>query len=290
MIYINNGNIYALGHSFNTGFIRTIENNTGYLPVRICNDILLMSDGRLYRLYCGYGSTTLKLLRLGTKQKRKDYTVDSINFTDEFAEINSSGECYEIYRNTLQKIQIVANNCRNIYMIHKYEFIDSWDCYYYVNINNELIFFDPRYKSVQHLDDNVNSIFYFNSNDHLRYIIYEKNNIIIYSEIINLKKLVNNYTIDYIGQSIIKASGKFILDAHNNLYALIMVDKKFVTRKISDNVIDFCCDTFYVYITDTLNMIYRIDKHIYDKIYIDTGYFTKLFSNTKSANNIYKNP
>jgi hypothetical protein len=289
MIYINNNNIYTTYVSFNTNIIGAIENNTGYLPVRVCKDILLMSDSRLYRLYCGYESSTLKLLTLKIK-RGDDYVVDYVDFTDKFVKINSSGEYYEIYGNILRKIQVVANNCRNIHAVYKYKMVDSCHChcYYYVSINNELIFFDSYNKSEQHLDDNVNSILYFNSKNYSGCIIYVKNNIIICSNISNFTQLTDHYVIDYVGQLIIKSSDDFILDSHGDLYQLISDGTKFILKKISSAVVDFYCDVLRTYIIDTESKIYCIDKYNYSKNYIDVGHLAKLFSNTKSANNTYK--
>jgi hypothetical protein len=79
-----------------------------------------------------------------------------------------------------------------------------------------------------------------------------------------------------------------VLDSHNNLYKLIMDCDEFVLRKISCDVVDFYCDIIYVYTIDTKNKIHRIDKYGYNKKYICDGHFGKPFSNTKSANNTYK--
>lgn len=277
MLYINDNNIYATS-SYRVS--QCVSSNTEYLPVCTYNDILLLSDGRLYEMT--YDDKLSVLLF----SKQDDYVVDSADFTDRFAKINS--EYYEMRMRRLMKIPVIANNSHNIkkigYEHHKYK-------YYYVNINNELAVFDALHKSAQCkiLDDNVSLILILchnSQNNHC--IIYVKNNIIIYSDISNFTQLSNHYVIDYFGRSIIKSSDGLILDSHNDLYQLVRDDKKFILKKISDNVINFQCDSFHAYITDTESEIYRIGRYTYNRKYIGVGHFGKTFSNTKSANNTYK--
>jgi hypothetical protein len=280
MIYINEGNIFKYHDSFCTR--KQIVNDTGYLPLRTYNDTLLLSDGRLYKI-----SFDNKLLALDLGQEN-DYVVISADFTDTFAKINSPGEYYEISGRWLSKIPVIANNSHNIKK-KIFIFNDNY-YYYYVNVNNELVVFDALHKSEQNkiLDNDVSLILYHNYQSDNHCIIYMKNNIIIYSRISNFMQLTNHYVIDYDCQPIIKSSGDFLLDSDNDLYRLISDGTKFSLTKISDNVIDFFCDTSCVYITDTKSKIYRIDKSNYRK-YIDVGHFGKpLLSRTKSANNTYK--
>jgi hypothetical protein len=278
MIYINEGNIFKYHNSFCTR--KQIVNDTGYLPLRVYNDILLLSDRRLYMISIGDNLLVLD------SSRGHDYIVDSANFTDTFAKINS--EYYEMFGIWLSKIPVIANNSHNIV---KEVCINYYYYYwYYINVNNELVVFNALGESVQNkvLDNDVSLILYHNYKSDGHCIIYAKNNTIIYSKISNFTRLTSDYAIDYIGQLIIKSSGDFLLDSDNNLYQFIIDNKKFILKKISGYVIDFCCDTSYVYITDTEDKIYRIDKYIHDKIYISNGHFGKPFSNTKSANNRYK--
>jgi hypothetical protein len=103
------------------------------------------------------------------------------------------------------------------------EGLDKSGCrrYYYVN---KLMFFDihNQNESPIILDNNINSIIYYE-----------------YGHIIHSARFLNNYIADYIGQSIIKTSRKYILDSHNNLYILIRVDKKFVTKKSQKELLMF---------------------------------------------------
>lgn len=279
MIYINEDNIIISCDAFYTH--KHVVNNTGYLPLHVHGNTLLLSDRRLYKIHDD------KLSILYLKQKNYyaiDYVIDSADFTDKFAKINS--EHYDIYGIWLLKNPAIANNSYNIKRIlcEHYEYK-----YYYVNVNNELAVFGELHKSEKHtiLDNNVSSILYRNyqSDDHC--IIYMKNNAIIYSRISNFTQLTDHYVIDYVGQSIIKSSDDFLLDSRNDLYQFIKDNKKVITKKISDSVVDFYCDSTCTYITDTENRIYCIDKNNYSRKYIGVGHFGRSLRNTKSANNTY---
>lgn len=277
MIYINNNNIYKKYESCSCIKSETIINDTEYLPLRAYNNVLLMSDGKLYIF------TNDRKLFLIKMNQGYDYVVDDPNnFTNLFVKINS--KYYEIYEKMLYEIPVIANNCDNIYITYT----NNSHYYYYVNINNELMFLDTCNQSKLSiiLDDDVNSILYVSSRD--KHIIYVKNDIIIYSKIINLTQLTNSYAIDYIGGPIIKASGEFILDSYNNLYTLTCVNGKYDTKKISERAIDFYHGFCYVHITKTENKIYSISTFDYNENYIDIGHFGKKYSNTKSANNVHK--
>lgn len=67
-----------------------------------------------------------------------------------------------------------------------------------------------------------------------------------------------------------------------------MADKKFVIKKVLDNVVNFFCDAIYVYIIDKESKIHCVSKYDYSRKYIGVGHFGKPSSNTKSANNTIK--
>lgn len=274
MIYIYHDNIFVRCNKYHT--IIDVPNNTGYLPLRAHNNILLMSDGKLYTV-----SRNNKLSVLSSKQR--DETTE---FNDSFAKINS--EYYEICEPSLLKIPIVANSLHNIKKVWNKNGFYSDDYYYfYVNIHNELISFYMRHEIERHvfLDNDVSLILSYNFGS--KCIIYVKGGMIVCSYIYNFTYMTYSYIVDYEGSSIIKSSCSFMLDSHNNLYALIMDNVKFVTKKISSDVIDFYCDANYAYITDASNMIYCIDKKDYNSKYIDVGHFEKTLVYNKSAKNVY---
>lgn len=277
MIYINGDNIFAC--HFSSYASEHIDNDTGYLPLRVHNDTLLLSDGRLYKITCDNILSVLKI------NQSYDYVVDSADFTDKFAKINS--EYYKIDEMSLCKIPIIANNSHNIGRIECEH--DEYYYYYYVNVNNELVFFDEFHKSEQYkiLDSDVNLIFvkcYYEK----YYVIYTKNNTIIYFNINNFTQLTDSHIVKSTNKFIIKLSNDFLLDSRNDLYQLISDNKKLVLEKISDGVIDLYYDSSYVHFTDTESRIYRINRYCNSKKYIGVGNFGKPCSNTKSANNIYK--
>jgi hypothetical protein len=199
MIYINDNNIYFYMHNI----ITCVPNDTDYLPVCTYNNILLMSNGQLYTIARDYTLSVLKL------KQEDNYVVYPTDFTDEFAKINSPGEYYGVCETFLSfwKIPIVANNSHNIKRV-LYEYNGrNYFCYYYVNVNNELVVFDTLHESSQHkiLDNNVNLILYNSWSGDC--IIYEKNETIVFSNISNFMHLTDHYIIDYDGQSIIKSLG-----------------------------------------------------------------------------------
>jgi hypothetical protein len=277
MIYINDNNIFVRCNESCT--VSNIPNDTGYLPLRAYNNILLMSDGKLYVITCDNKLVVLKLNQVD------DYVVDPTDFTDKFVKINS--KYYEIYLTSLWKIPVIANNSHNIKRILcVHPCLDYY--YYYVNIKNELIVSSTPNQYII-LDDNVSSILYFHTYARVIYIVYMKNNEMIYSTINNFTQLINSYIIDYTGPSIIKSSDVFLLDSHDNLYELIIMGYlKCVIKKISSDIVDFYCDEYYAYIINTKNKICYISKCNYNRIYIDAGHFGKSSCNTKSANNINK--
>lgn len=101
-------------------------------------------------------------------------------------------------------------------------------------------------------------------------------------------QLTDNYIIDYDGPSIIKSLDFFVLDSCNDLYVLTRGWDKFVSKKISCDVIDFCCDAYIIYAVNTKNKIQSISKHNCSKGCARDGNFDKTLRNTKSANNTYK--
>jgi hypothetical protein len=280
MIYINHNNIYMLCNKSHA--IIDIPNDTEHSPLCTYNNILLMSDGKLYTV-----SRNNKLLVVSLKES--DCATD---FTNSFAKINS--EYYEICETSLLNIPFTANNVRNIIKICHRNILGNNYYYYHVNNNNILNVYDVRnsYGSCVTsrytiLDCCVSLILHCDGNC----IIYMKKNKIVYSRIRNFTQLpdrTNRHVIYYTGQPITKSSDSFILDSHNNLYALVMNDEKFDLKKISDGVIDFYCDKIYVYITDAMNMIYCINKCDYSSKYIGAGHFGKALIYNKSANNSRK--
>jgi hypothetical protein len=113
------------------------------------------------------------------------------------------------------------------------------------------------------LDNDVSLILYFDC--HGKYIIYKKNNTIIYSNIKNFKQLTDSYVINYVGQHVIQSLCNFVLDSHNDLYELIVVYGGCIVKKISINIVNFFCDAIYVYTIDTESKIHCIGKYDYNK-------------------------
>lgn len=282
MIYINNTNIFMRCNT--TGTISHVSNNTGYFPLRVYDNILLMSDGKLYTIIC---NNELSILKIDSESD--DYMVDSTDFTDKFVKINSK---YYIICSSLLllyaiPVPVIANNSHNIKRLF-HNNLKYYRCYYYVNIDNKLVFFGAPNILNQYiiLDDDVSSILYLHTDG--MYIIYVKNDTIIYSGINDFTQLIDSYVIDYIGQSIIKSTDMFFLDSHNNLYELIIVNgSKCVIKKILSDIVDFYCSKFYICIIDTEGKIHHINKNNYSKLYIGVGHFGKSLRNIKSANNIY---
>lgn len=289
MIYISSDNkIMICDYTKSSEII----NDTGYIPICVYSNIILMSDHKLYvvtysdivlHMLGGYKITKIVLM------SGEDYYVEPDNFTNKFVKINS--ECYKICDKTtsLIKLSIVSKRPHDIIESR----VDNM-VYNYVDINNNLIFFDEKKNLFKILDSNVDLIFYGVGLQCTR-IIYKKiNDTIVYS-LYNSDILIHTNIINYEGQPIIKTIDLFSLDSGGVLhqflpgegYEYTITDISFRINYTISTIADFNIFFNRICVSDHNKCIYNTDNSSLK--HIDNGYFRKVPSNTKSASNIYTN-
>lgn len=272
MIYITSDNkIMRCGIIDKTNWI-VITNNTGYMPLCIYCNIVLMSNYKLYVVTYKFDEL-IELVMVNGEDYRVDDSADnySDSFTDKYARINS--EFYEIKNTRLHKISIIAANSSEIikcYTRNKTNF-------YYVSTNNKLIIYNKKDNSHITLDENVDSIFFVGKSctcDTL--IIYKRANTYLCS-VVDEYELSSTYVIDVIKSTIIKKVNRYMLDSDNNLFIFTydIYKKKYRIRKASD-VIDI--NIFYGHA-----YIIKEDQQILGSHTDNDCYLKKKIFNTKSA-------
>lgn len=281
MIYIDHNDKIMV--NYNSTRLKEITNDTGFLPLCVYYNVVLLSNYKLYRVNHLYG--TLRLIQMETG---KDYVlVDADNFTDKFAQINS--EYYQIVVTSLCKITIPAKNSRNILI--------SGDLYFYCDINNNLLCCSRWY--VDHASDNKSSLIDDNcdmllrcchcNTDSKHHICYSKANKIICRKLIasvssivtEIEIEIETYDVDYDGSTIIKIIDDTLLNSDGVLLSLklyYVTDRcKFcITTKIL-NVYDFNIIGNTLIYSKNVNQIYNVKK------FIDSGCFKKVRTRVKSA-------
>jgi hypothetical protein len=281
MAFINNNNeiitAYLYPQSNNT---ICVINDTNFLPLSVYRNIILMSDGMLYIIINkGYGRCILEVLEMNTN-KLEQYAGKVSDFTDRFVKINK--RCYELQLHTrkLCKIPIVAKNSNNVANSFK-----SYDIYYYVTINNELMCLDKSNNLQKNLDDNVDTILLHHVASHNRNcIIYKKNDMITCSEYYYCR-VINSYVIDYDGSPIIKTLDYFVLDSDGNLHKFVSNGHLFVIKKVLGNVVDFNISNEILHVLKTDYQMYQIDCHNYSVSHVrEAGSFFRKIICNKSAN------
>lgn len=274
MIYIDPDNKIIVKYLF--GERQEVINNTGYLPLCVRDNIILMSDGELYSVpYSNY-----KLSKINFGHNCHCYVVESADFTDRFVKIDF--EYYEIFNKScklqMRKIPIVAKNCHNIIKIWTNKYI-------YVDIDNKLVFFYNSFESCVVLDYDVDSIHYHCCDyDSIKIVYTKKNKIICCEYKYSHPTQTYTYDVDYNGSTIIKSSDWFALDSDNKLYRSEFVQNKYTITKILDCVVDFVLCDFTLYISDSEHKIYEFNSKCNN--YICDGHFGKKMCNVKSAKKI----
>jgi hypothetical protein len=134
-----------------------VINDTNYLPLRICCNIVLLSDNKLYMMIVeNRAQANFVLVELAIETEC-DYTVDSADFTENFAKINS--EYYEINHEHkfLHKLLIIVKTSQNIIKMYNTQ---SKTCdYCYISTNNKLMLFNDHDQNHILLDDNSDAFF-----------------------------------------------------------------------------------------------------------------------------------
>jgi hypothetical protein len=281
MVYIKDNHIIEFDRSSNK-FVSI--SHAKYYPLCVYSDIILMSDSRLYVCYehAPHSYYLLCKLKIGGSS---DYVVTDADFTDEFVKIKS--DYYKIDSKLLVKIPIIAKNSSNI--------VKSYDDYYYVNMDDQLVQFKCKHSSHTILDSCVESLFLCRRHCETIHIVYKKLNKIISSVYSNkYLALLHTSVIDCDNFSVIKYQDLYLLGSNDNLYKLILsyndcrCKLKSIVCEISD---------FNIYITDLFilsantNVMHRTKTYDFNvKKYVDDDHchFRKKLCNVKSAKN-YEN-
>jgi hypothetical protein len=266
-----------------------ITNGTEFIPLRICSNIIMLSN---YKLYTIKNHALCEIML----ENCSDYIIDSCDFTDKFAKINSEYYVIDIVPehisltspSLLRKIPdlILAKNSANITItIHKEIY------YHYVDTNNNLILV-KKSATKQNCVSDVNEITILDSNISLLLncnvdvyginIIYIKSNT-IFCSIYSDTTLLQTYTIDWNNVSIKKNMHKFLLGSDDKLYQFICANSKYKLYVVATNVYDFNChcvrelyaickngDIYYKHISQVLNTRYSYNSanyHFSAKIY-----------------------
>lgn len=264
-----------------------INNNTGYLPLCIRGNVILLSDHKLYT------HTTDILIEIKIESGDNYMITNCDGFTDGFAIINF--EYYEIYHNLLKKMTIIPKNI--FCVISAYMKVDVYTYprhfYYYIDTDNKLhkkcADQYQKYSDDAVEDSDVDILLLHYNDGPCYYLIYVKNNRVICREY-RLSKFHHQCMINYNGGIIKKILGKYLLDVDNKLFVF-----NFTKIKYEINI-QYICEAldFNVYfgrliILDTNNKLCLInntlDEFSCTKIDID-GYFKKRITNTKSAANV----
>lgn len=284
MYYINADN-KIMTYKF-AGSIEII-NNTGYEPLCCRGNIILMTNDKLYCVVnCLHRN--IKVLKIITAPV-DDYVCNSDDFTDSFVKINSPEEYYEIRGTVLKKIPIIAKNSHNIISVRYHN--SSNTGYYYIAMDNNLMYYNQSDGVCKILDNNVDSILLYKKKYYQgNYIIYYKNNTVICSECCDAQQIVSSHAIDYSGSSVIKTFDNLVLDSDGCLYKFIFdTSVSAVIKKISSDVKNFNQWEFILLVTDSENNMYEIN---YQGEVIgnvgDNCYFERRRCNIKSANKTYK--
>jgi hypothetical protein len=278
MYYITHDNKIMAWHSIGTDI--EVINNTGYLPLCMKGDIVLMSNNKLYviKMFERY-----KLCELTIKMK--SCVLNNDDFNTRFVIINL--KCYEINAElSLTKINnnITLNNHINIIELYG-------GPYLYCDASNNLILFDKwKNQSPVILDNQVDTILFctWNGRSCTINIIYKKLNTIICSSYSRLT-LIDTYTINYEGSHIVKILDIGIfLDTDKDVYMVTFVDNKYILEKMGSDVIDINSYNMNLYIIDTEHRLYYAGSR-HHKNYVKTHianncYFTKTRRSIKSAN------
>jgi hypothetical protein len=227
MVYITADNEIMTCGAYDVKVPTQIINNTGYFPISVYANVILLSDYKLYAI------VKLKLVEI-IMDYGIDYVVDSDNFTDKFAMINS--ECYQIYykygliQPYLQKISVEAKKAQNIISV-----ISRYIYYYYcVNTDNKLIV--KMYSCIRslhnvvYLDKDVDLLLQVCLSETHLTVIYKKNNDIICSSYDD-HILVGTYVITRINSTIIKTLHNFLLDSDANIYEIVFEDNRYSLKK-----------------------------------------------------------
>jgi hypothetical protein len=256
--------------------IKEISNNTGYLPLYVYINVVLMTDYKLYVVLSG--SNTLSKIKMSL-----DYVIDLTDFTNAFVKINS--EVCEIFGTTLHKIPVTPKNSHNICSLA----CACFNVYCYVDVDGKLIIFNKYNHYHKIADNDVDNILYCEQYFNVVIIIYEKNNKIIcykHSDNDNILAITRSHIINYDGSLIIKTLGDYVLDSDNTIYEIsITCGACTITKKLS-NIIDFTVVDSILYILNSEREIYQVDIPDYNMTYIcDNSYFKKRTNNTKSAAN-----
>jgi hypothetical protein len=284
MIYISSNDKIMMKNCHDKPIIE-IVNNTGYLPLHILSNIILMDN---YKLYTVLREIGYKLFELNMTDNT-DYIVDQCDFNEEFVKMNSSGDYYQIVDKSLHKIPVIAKNSSSIANV-KFEIHDY---IVYINLDNSLILFDRNTTCSIFLDINVNSlIFYKNDRYSINIICKKDNQIICYVFGYDNHTNFDTYVVTYNSSAIKKKLGEFVL-AKDTIYRF--AENRY-TRRISPIPLikanDFNVHNGELIILNDMNEIISVRLAsgfyvLYDAIYIDTnGWFKKKVHGVKSAANI----
>jgi hypothetical protein len=268
MIYIDANDKIIKVDNYCEKSSKIVNNNDdpGFLPLACLSNIILMSNYKLYKVI----DTSLHKIGI------------SDDFTDKF--IRCNGDFYEIVAKELFAIPIVAKN--------SYCIVEGFLGYYYVNLDNKLMFYDQLEETHTFLDDDVDVILFSDYIDKHTCVTYKKNNTIIYSTYNNNAAMINSNIIDYSGFPIVKTLHYFALDSDGNLYKFIPDLDVLVIKKVLSDVVDFNTGSIHsyseaLYIIKSDHKMYNVNINDFRIEYIYYGcYFTKKKYNVKSANNV----
>lgn len=274
MIYISADNKVMMKNY--CGYTEIIYDDK-HIPLCVCANIILMSDGYLYRV-CYDQLMNCKLFKIKLETGEK-YLCEFDNFTSEFAKINS--KYYEINGMILSEIPIIAKNSHNIMKT------DNNMLYYYISTDDELILFNSNNKSRIIFDYGVNFLLLCRDYDGNKVnVIYEKNSTIICS-VYDDVQLVKTYVVEHDKLRITKILKKFALDSNNNIHMLKFIDSRYHMFKNLNNIIDFNYCGNILCIVDSEQTIREFNIHTHTLKYVnDNGYFKKIITKAKSANKL----
>jgi hypothetical protein len=217
MIYIVNDDIVVNFGQYRESIY--VDNDTGYYPLCIRSDAILMSNNKLYIVN---NWPRYKLFEIKLKSK-EDYSVYPDDFTCVYVKIE-----LEYY-----KICVVAYNYS--YMDKIPIIVKSPSCitgnildggYYYVGSDNKLTSLKSKNNLATVLDNDVDIIFFIAASggfDRYNSVIYKKKNFIICLKCYD-SRIINKYYISYDGPSIKKILDKFVLDFDNCVYRFSITD------------------------------------------------------------------
>lgn len=264
-----------------------IINDTKFLPLCVCTKVVLLSNYKLYII------NKFKLVEINLCSG-DDYAIDSYDFTDNYAKINS------VY----YKIYIGNDNCTPFliatdFIAKKSQFIIRCLSKYLIIYNYYVDVADNLIQRVNNHLDTINSTICCDTNvDFLLYaycdrisdysvIVYKKVNDIICS-IYNRTTLIESYTITNMCETIVKRLANFVLDSGGIIHKIMFKANRCVLEKMNAKINDFniCDNNFYYYTTISDNDSELSDSSICGHNYINIGNncrFSKKLCNTKSS-------